>query len=218
MNGARPNCGNIQEMLEQADRLAERARVGRWKALQACQDAWLMRASISTQIEEFGKEQGFRRRYVAAMLPMILSGAIDHARAEMGNIQIRDTGGSLKICTQQGFHREFLEFFSGGKGGQTACSLAFRNAEVVVVRDVTESNVFDCASAVEALLDAGVRSVQSIPLFSRSGRVLGVLSTHGNRVKHPSASELKRIKHFARWAGTLLEWRERGTTIGYPKA
>ncbi|HEU0367581.1 MAG TPA: hypothetical protein VFR42_00115, partial [Candidatus Acidoferrum sp.] len=76
---------------------------------------WLMRMGVSTQLEQLGKEEDFRRRYVASMLPMILAGAMEHARAEMGNIQVCGSGGSLQICAHRGFDRAFLEFFSGGR-------------------------------------------------------------------------------------------------------
>lgn len=93
--------------------MAELARVGRWTAFQARQDAWLMRSHVWTQVDHLGKEEGFRRRYAAAMLPIILAGAIDHARAEMGNIQVRGRRGLQRICAQRGFDSAFLEFFSG---------------------------------------------------------------------------------------------------------
>jgi hypothetical protein len=203
------NANHIQLMIEQASRLAQHARASQWSAFQAQQDAWLMRAEMSSQLEEFGKEEAFRRRYVATMLPLILEGAMDYTRADKGNIQLCSIGGPLQMCAQRGFDQAFLEFFGGIRVGQTACSLAQRNAELVVVRDVTESAVFDCTAVVETLLDAGVRSVQSMPLLSESGRVIGVLSTHSSRVKKPSAGELKRMGNFARWAAALLEWRER---------
>jgi len=145
---------------------------------------------------------------VAAMLPMILAGAMDHVGAEMGNIQVCEGGGALRICAQRGFGRVFLEYFGVVHAGEAACGLALRTAERVVVPDVTDSRVFHQTPVLEALLDAGVRSVQSTPLLSKSGRVLGILSTHSNRVKDLRASELMRIDHFARWAAVLLEWRE----------
>lgn len=202
---------SVQQMLALANRIAEQVRAGRWAAFQARQSAWLVRAEMSRQLDEFGKEQGFRKKYVATMLPQILAGAIDHARAEMGNIQVCGVGGLLQICAQRGFDNAFLEFFGSGYRGQTACTLAQRNAEVVMVRDVTDTAIFDCSLTVETLLDAGVRSVLSMPLLSKSGRVIGILSTHSRRVKAPTAAELKRIAHFAGWVAALLEWRDRPT-------
>lgn len=189
--------------------MVEQARAGRWAASRALQDALLMRTEVCAQLEQFGKEEGFRRRFVAAMLPMILDGAMDQTHTDMGNIQLCENGRTLRICTQRGFDEKFLKFFDTVHYGEAACGLAMRNAESVLVRDVTASAVFDPGPVLEMLLDAGVRSVLSIPLLSKSGRVLGILSTHSGRVKSPSANELKRMSHFARWAAALLEWRER---------
>jgi len=85
-------------MLEKADRLTELARIGRWAAFQARQDVVVDAQGVSTQLERLGKEEDFRRRYVASMLPIILAGAMEHARPEMGNIQVCGSGGSLQIC------------------------------------------------------------------------------------------------------------------------
>ena len=77
--------GDIQTMMEFADRMADLARSSRGAAIRAGEDALKMRAELRPQIECLGKEEGFRKRYVAAMLPVILTGAMDRAGAEMGN-------------------------------------------------------------------------------------------------------------------------------------
>ena len=199
--------GDIQTMMEFADRMADLARSSRGAAIRAGEDALKMRAELRPQIECLGKEEGFRKRYVAAMLPVILAGAMDRAGAEMGNIQLCDRSGSLTICVQSGFNLAFLEYFDAVPSGQAACGWALRAAQRVVVRDVTDSPVFHNSPALEVVLDAGVRSVQSTPLLSRSGGVLGVLSTHSRRLRNLSKAELARIAYFARWAAMLLEWR-----------
>lgn len=199
--------GENLRMMELADRVADLVRFSRGAAIRAGRDALRMRAELRPQIEYLGKEERFRERYVAAMLPVILAGAMDRAGAEMGNIQRCDGGGSLKICVQSGFNLTFLEYFDAVSAGQAACGAALRKAERVVVRDVTDSPVFHNSPALEVVLDAGVRSVQSTPLLSTSGGVLGVLSTHSRRLKDLSKAELARIDYFARWAAALLEWR-----------
>jgi len=60
----------------------------------------------------------------------------------------------------------FLEYFDAVPSGQAACGWALREAQRVVVRDVTDSPVFHNSPALEVVLDAGVRSVQSTPLLS----------------------------------------------------
>jgi len=204
------HTGDIETMLELANRIVGLARSRRGAAIQAGQDALKMRAELRPLIEHLGKEEGFRKRYVAAMLPMILEGAMDHTDAEMGNIQLCNGQGSLKIVVQSGFNLPFLEYFDSVHAGQAACGWALQNAGRVVVRDVTDSPIFHNSPALEVVLDAGVRSVQSTPLLSASGRVLGVLSTHSGRLKDLCKGELARVDHFARWAAALLQWRDSG--------
>lgn len=202
--------GNAETMMEFAERFAGLARFSHGAAIQAGEEALRMRAELRPLIEHLGKEQGFRKRYVAGMLPVILAAAMEHVGAEMGNIQLSNGQGALKIFVQSGFKLPFLEYFDSVHAGQAACGWALKKAGRVVVRDVTDSPVFHNSPALEVLLDAGVRSVQSTALLSASGRVLGVLSTHSRQLKDLRKTELSRVDHFARRAALLLEWQASG--------
>jgi hypothetical protein len=70
--------------------------------------------------------------------------------------------------------------------GQAACGAALKGAERITVEDVADSQVFFGTPALEVILDAGARAVQSTPLFYDAGRILRMLSTH---YRHPGVSE-----------------------------
>src|SRR3546814_12408895 len=97
----------------------------------------------------------------------------------MGNIQLLDREtGVLKIAASRGFDAPFLTFFETVHENDAACGTALKRGERIVVEDVEASAIFLGTPALDVLLAAGVRAVQSTPLFSRSGRLWGVLSTH----------------------------------------
>lgn len=99
--------------------------------------------------------------------------------AAKANLQIFDsTHNCLQIVAQLGFSQPFLDFFNSVHAGEAVCGHAFATRNRVIVEDVTESPIFRGTPALEVLLDAGVRAVQSTPLVSSSGTVLGILSTH----------------------------------------
>jgi hypothetical protein len=52
---------------------------------------------------------------------------------------------------------------------------------------------------------AGFRAVQSTPLLSRSGTLLGVLSTHFRRPYRLTPEELRRLEQHARRAAAMIE-------------
>lgn len=62
---------------------------------------------------------------------------------------------------------------------------------MVVVDDVTKSPIFVGTISLTVMLEAGVRAVQSTPLVSRSGRLIGVISTHYSERFIPNDSDLE---------------------------
>ena len=123
---------------------------------------------------------------VSLLLHDILDAAIGITGAHMGNIQLLE-GDRLRITAQRGFDAPFLEFFDAVHGDQAACGTALQRGERVIVDDVANSSIFMETQALEVMMAAGARAVQSTPLVSRSGRVLGMFSTHYRRA--PAATK-----------------------------
>jgi hypothetical protein len=126
-----------------------------------------------------------------ALLTEIVNLALKFTNADMGNIQLFDpTFGALRIEAQCGFTQPFLDFFNQVHHGEAACGTAMKRTRRVIVDDVTQSPIFRGTQALEVILDAGARSVQSTPLVDASGQILGVLSTHRRRPGRLNESEL----------------------------
>jgi hypothetical protein len=70
--------------------------------------------------------------------------------------------------------------------------------EIVVQRGFeAESPIFAGADALGVLLRAGVRAVQSTPLWSPSGELVGMLSTYHRRAYSPEESDLQLLDMLA---------------------
>ena len=109
-------------------------------------------------------------------LAAVLAAAIELTGASKGNIQVLDESGALKILVHRGFDVPFLEFFGQVDGATVAaCGTALQRVSRVLIPDVVTSEVFEGTPALRVLLDAGVRAVQSTPLVSSKGRVLGMI-------------------------------------------
>jgi PAS domain S-box-containing protein len=140
-------------------------------------------------------------------LSAILDAALWITRADKGNLQLYEkASGALKLAAHRGFEAPFLEFFATVPHGEaTACGFATAAAERVVVEDVTESPIFADPPSLRALLDAGVRAVQSTPLVGGTGTVLGMISTHFGRPHRPSQRECQMLDVLARQAADYVE-------------
>jgi len=139
------------------------------------------------------------------VLGEILDAAIAICRADFGNIQILDPGTSqLRIAAQRRFPDWWIDFWNGVTEGRGVCGTALKIGERIYVEDVENSPIFAGTAALEMQLKAGVRAVQSTPLFSRSGVLVGVFSTHYKTRHRPDDRELRMLDLLARHAADII--------------
>jgi two-component system CheB/CheR fusion protein len=143
---------------------------------------------------------------VHAMLENVIRAAVDITAAEMGNIQRSDEAGVLTIGASTGFDRPFLDFFARVDGqSDSVCAAATASRRRVLVEDVTASPILAGRPSLPVMAAAGVRAVQSTPLFNRPGGFLGVFSTHYREVHRFDEAELRWIDLLARHAADVIE-------------
>ncbi|MBV8736215.1 MAG: response regulator [Alphaproteobacteria bacterium] len=137
----------------------------------------------------------------------ILDAAIALTGADKGNIQLFDPKSeSLTIAAQRGFEKPFLDFFAEIRNGEAvACGAAMAAASRILVEDVSDSAIFAGQPSLDVLLQAGVRALQSAPLMSSNGSVIGMISTHFSLPHRPSEQELRFMDLLARQAADYLE-------------
>ncbi|HEY7519914.1 MAG TPA: ATP-binding protein [Methylomirabilota bacterium] len=141
-----------------------------------------------------------------ALLLEIVDAAIAVTAANMANIQLLDPdAGTLKIVASRGFDAPFLKFFDTVHDGQAACGTAMRSGERVIIEDVAASPLFAGTPALDVMLAAKALAVQSTPLISRSGRLVGMFSTHYHTSRRPSDRELRLLDILARQAADAIE-------------
>lgn len=150
----------------------------------------------------------FRPEQRIDMLGSALDAALEAAHAPMGSVQVKGDDG-LRIVAQRGLSQPFLDFFACVTDASCACGSASRMASRIVVSDVATHPIFAGSEAGKVLAAAGVRALQSTPLISVTGNVLGMLSTHYDQPGEPEAAELEAID---RIAGRAAYW------LDHPKA
>ncbi len=140
------------------------------------------------------------------VLEAVLDAAIFITSADMGGIQLWDsTSGHLRIMAHRGFEKPWLEFWGSTGEGLGSCGRALERGERVVVEDISQSPLFVGTPALDVAQGAGVRAVQSTPLRGRSGRVLGILSTHFKEPGRPDDLALRMLDLLARQTTDIIE-------------
>ena len=138
-------------------------------------------------------------------LKEILDAAIEMLHADRGIVQIFDPEAKvLRIVAQQGFQKDFLDFFSEvSSEGDTACGQALRSGSGVIIEDVESEESYVPHRKVAAA--AGYRAVLSTPLISRDGATLGILSVHFSRPHRPTGEELHWLDLYIQQASDLID-------------
>src|SRR5262249_37311624 len=90
----------------------------------------------------------------------------------------------------------------------SSCGMALSAGCRVIVADIEAHEAFARAADIDALRRIGIRACQSTPLVARSGRLLGMISTHWRRPYRPSERELQPLDVLARQAADLIERNE----------
>lgn len=140
------------------------------------------------------------------LLNTILKASIEITHADMGTIQLFEKGNSLRIVAHQGFEHEFLDFFYNvDEDTPAVCTEAMKKKRRVLVEDLTKNPLIVNATSLEVQMRAGVRAVQSTPLFSRSGNFLGIISTHYKTPTKPDKADLRLLDLLVRQAADYIE-------------
>jgi PAS domain S-box-containing protein len=158
--------------------------------------------AISTRlIQEGDTDQLYER---------ILDAALSIMKSDMASMQIVDEKeNALRLLTWRGFDAAFGETFRLNRPDtRTSCSIARRTAQRVIVPDVETCDFIVHTPALEDHRKTGIRAVQSTPLVSREGRVLGMISTHWRNPHQPGEGDLRLLDMLARQAADLIERKE----------
>ncbi|HEV7394848.1 MAG TPA: PAS domain S-box protein [Burkholderiales bacterium] len=142
------------------------------------------------------------------LLEEVLDATIALHDADLGLVQLYNSEtGQLAVVAQRGFDPNFVVGLKNvDQHGGTSCGRAMRTRERVIIEDVlTEA---DYAPYREAAAASGYRALQSTPLFSRTGELLGVISTHFHRPHRPLEHELRLTDLYARPAAEMIERKQ----------
>jgi two-component sensor histidine kinase len=107
----------------------------------------------------------------------------------------------------RGFHPESAAFWDRIDLGSvhSSCGVAFKSGHRIIVPDVEDCEFMAGSADLDHSRLSAVRAVQSTPLISRSGDLLGMISTHWREPHHPPERSLRLFDVLARQGADLIE-------------
>ena len=113
---------------------------------------------------------------------------------------------ALRLLAWKNFHPDSAAFWQRVElGAGSTCSKALSDNARVVVADLEACEFVAGTPDHEEYRRSGIRAVQSTPLQSRSGRPLGMLSTHWRTPHTPTEEDFTFFDVLARQAADLIE-------------
>jgi PAS domain S-box-containing protein len=179
-----------------------------WNAVQRAQ----AEQALADELEAVKRLQEISTRSVQrddenVLYDAILDTAVDMLDADFGSLQRLDPDrNDLEILTNRGFNEE-AESVWGRVAPEHAstCGKALKTGERVVVPDVEASEFMAGTADQQTYLQTGIQAVQTTPLISRDGNVLGMLSTHWADPHEPSERDLHLLDVLARQVADLMQ-------------
>jgi PAS domain S-box-containing protein len=141
---------------------------------------------------------------IQSLLDEIMYSAIVIVGAQFGTLQLLEDD-SLRIVSHYGHQQSFLDYFASAENVVSVCGAAMQKWKRVIVEDVETSSLFVGTSSLDVMRKAGVRAVQSTPMVSRTGELLGILTTQWDVPYSPGEHALWRIDLLGRQAADMIE-------------
>jgi signal transduction histidine kinase len=156
--------------------------------------------------------QLIQEQNVAALYEKIIDAAVAIMRSQFASMQMlypeRGEGGELLLLAFRGFNPQAAKFWEWVRAdSESTCGVALRSGQRVIAADVERCDFMAGTADLATYLQTGIRAVQTTPLFSRDGQLVGMISTHWREPHQPSERDLRLLDILARQAADLIERR-----------
>ncbi len=135
----------------------------------------------------------------------ILEAVISLTGADCGNMQmVSDDGKTLEIVSHKGYSEEFIRRYKRIFGDRTVCLKAMEDKSRIIEEDMPHSPIFGDEDR-RFMKGEGLICVQSTPIFSAAGDLLGIISTHYKSPHKFDEQELRVIDLLSHQAADVIE-------------
>jgi len=204
----------ISPLRDAAGRIIGCSKIARdvTKAKQAAADLRRSEQRLTREVTCAKTLQSISTRLISESTPdslydHVLGAAMELMASDAACLQMFEAdSASLRLLAWANFHPDSVPFWLRvATGAGSTCSKALSDNQRVVVPDIETCEFMAGTQEQLEYRRAGVRGVQSTPLRSRTGRLLGMLSTHW-RTPHPSTEDdFRFFDVLARQAADFIE-------------
>lgn len=147
---------------------------------------------------------------VEALYEKLVDAAVTIMRSDFASMQMhyaeRGSGGELRLLAFRGFTPHAAEFWGWVQAkSASTCGEALRTRRRVIVSDVEKCDFLAGTDDLATYRETSIRAVQSTPLLSRNGKLVGMISTHWRNPHEPTERDLRLLDILARQAADLIE-------------
>jgi len=156
---------------------------------------------VSTELIQEDDEDAIFQKLVDAASAIL--------RSDFASLQRLDhERGELQLIANVGFTKEAAEHWEWVRTSSgSSCGEALATGQRVIVPNVETCAFMAGTEDLETYLQCGIRAVQTTPLVSRNGRLLGMMSTHWRQQYSPPEADLRLLDVLARQAADLIDRR-----------
>ena len=187
------------------------------------------RAQIESELKDTKLLQGLSAALIgeaetATLYEKVMDAAAGTMRSDFASMQMlypeRGEGGELRLLTFRGFSPEAAEFWGwvGMDSAGSTCGAALRTGRRVIAPDVETCDFIAGTEDLTMYRQTGIRACQTTPLLSRSGNVVGMISTHWRSPHQPTERQLHLLDVVARQAADIIERKKSEETLRHRAA
>ena len=179
------------------------------EALRATQRQLVSELAATRQLQKIST-QLIHANDAQVLYEEILEAAVAIMHSDFASMQMfYPERGELRLLAHRGFNPIAAASFEWVRPGSgTSCSVALATGNRSIVPDIELSDFMSGSEELETCRRTGIRATQSTPLFSRAGRLLGMISTHWREPHEPSKRDLRLLDVLARQAADLIERKQ----------
>jgi PAS domain S-box-containing protein len=151
-----------------------------------------------------------REDAIETLYEKITDAAVLIMRSDYASMQMLYPGrggeSELHLLAFRGFSPHAAKFWERVRAdSESTCGVALRTGTRVIAPDVERCDFMAGTEDLTTYLQTGIRAVQTTPLFSRTGAMVGMISTHWREPHQPSERDLRLLDILARQAADIIE-------------
>jgi PAS domain S-box-containing protein len=145
-----------------------------------------------------------------SLFQKLVNAAVAIMHSDFASMQMfypeRGTRGELRLLASHGFNEEAQRCWEWvSHETASSCGEVLRSGRRVIAKNVQECEFLIRLGGLQAYLAAGIHAMQSTPLISRDGKLVGMISTHWREAQEPSERDLRLFDILTRQAADVIE-------------